>query len=975
MSIQGAEPLLGEKAFATPRAPPARVTYSLAPDAELGERGAAAPYLEKETAQSVRKVLRRLGVGREDPSMPPGVKDGTLESLDYTLFASAVNLASLRPTGAWEWRLRSLKRWLLCLAIGVATALLATGIIFFTKRLSAVKFDTLSSYTSTVQGAPTPSNIATAFAIFAAISVAFATAGALVVAYIEPLAAGSGIPELKAFINGVNLPRLLRFKTLVAKVLALPLSMGSGLPVGYEGPMAHIGASMASMLSQGKSNFLGCGVPALPSVTFRLDQHKREFVCVGAAAGVAAAFNAPAGAVVFVIEEMGAAMWQKGLLWRSFFAAVVAAYVIDFLLSGANAGSWGRLTASGMFSFGLPDASEINDDSSWCVYEIPIFVVLGGLGGLAGALFNRLSKALLRFRIRAIAPSRLRRVLDVAAVTLLVSCVTFFVPLYAGECLSTRSATANAALSGVGSSGTFFCPQGSYNDLGALWFSTPEEGIRLLFHEKAGTLSPRSLALFWALYLALMCLCSGAGIPSGHFIPSLLAGSALGRLVGELARSSAFSGYPLASPGAYAVIGAASMLGGILRLSLSMTIILLEATGNAFFSLPLMVTLMTARFVGDALSPGLYETQLAVRAWPVLEERLPKPQCYSLRACDVMSSPPLVLPEVETAGAIQRLLLSCSHGGFPVVYRREGSSGTLAGYIQRRHLAVLLEQRVFHSAVPPTLHSSAAAAAAAEAAEAEEGSLFGPGSSSSSSRGMRGSLNALPLPRDPSDPRLRLRVPSAAGGDSHVLLEDHLLLNSMSPLAQGVGWGSDTDSARSSSLVASPVGSAGGGFSAAASTGSRNASARAPPPGPLLAALNPLAAHPPPHFSQRAVSRARLAARLYTSLTQARQEALYHNEPLAPASAFSAAYPRYPDVRALTLSREEQAMFVDLRLYMDSTPVTVHCHAPLERAHRLFLSLGLRHLMVIDDASNIVGVITRKELTQESVAARGSLFL
>ena len=66
-------------------------------------------------------------------------------------------------------------------------------------------------------------------------------------------------------------------------------------------------------------------------------------------------------------------------------------------------------------------------------------------------------------------------------------------------------------------------------------------------------------------------------------------------------------------------------------------------------------------------------------------------------------------------------------------------------------------------------------------------------------------------------------------------------------------------------------------------------------------------------------------------------------------------------------------MFIDLRLYMDATPVTVHCHAPLERAHKLFVSMGLRHVMVVDDGNNVVGVITRRELTQKKLEGMADL--
>lgn len=97
----------------------------------------------------------------------------------------------------------------------------------------------------------------------------------------EPVAAGSGIPEIKVYLNGVKLPRVVRLKTLFTKacpclccsksgplalltrrpaarqMVGVTLSVGGGLPVGKEGPMIHSGAVVGAGVSQGKSSTLG----------------------------------------------------------------------------------------------------------------------------------------------------------------------------------------------------------------------------------------------------------------------------------------------------------------------------------------------------------------------------------------------------------------------------------------------------------------------------------------------------------------------------------------------------------------------------------------------------------------------------------------------------------------------------------------------------------------------------------------------
>ena len=125
---------------------------------------------------------------------------------------------------------------------------------------------------------------------------------------------------------------------------------------------------------------------------------------------------------------------------------------------------------------------------------------------------------------------------------------------------------------------------------------------------------------------------------------------------------------------------------------------------------------------------------------------------------------------------------------------------------------------------------------------------------------------------------------------------------------------------------------------------------------------------------ERARQRAVLAARLYTSLQAARVEQVYGSEPVLDAAAFSRGYPRFPNPKSITLSEGEAAQWIDLRPYMDTTPVTVHLHAPLERAYKLFTQMGLRHLLCVDDGHNIVGIITRKELTKTRLEALAAPF-
>jgi len=103
----------------------------------------------------------------------------------------------------------------------------------------------------------------------------------------EPMAGGSGIPQVKGVILG--LMRMNWFRILWVKLTAGVIGLGAGLSLGREGPSIQLGAVTA----QGVSRFLG-----------RTRMEERYLITSGASAGLAAAFNAPLAGVMFSLEEL-----------------------------------------------------------------------------------------------------------------------------------------------------------------------------------------------------------------------------------------------------------------------------------------------------------------------------------------------------------------------------------------------------------------------------------------------------------------------------------------------------------------------------------------------------------------------------------------------------------------------------------------------------------------------------------------------
>jgi CBS domain-containing protein len=230
-----------------------------------------------------------------------------------------------------------------------------------------------------------------------------------------------------------------------------------------------------------------------------------------------------------------------------------------------------------------------------------------------------------------------------------------------------------------------------------------EEAIRTLFHYENPYTVP-NLVIFSCVYFIAMVLAYGISVPAGLFIPALLSGAGMGRIIGELLVIHLPEAADV-NAGIYALVGAAAMLGGVTRMTISLAVILMETTGNVVFALPLISTLMTSRFVGNFFNEGIYDTHIELKGWPLLPDHVPKKLLRELRACDVMSKPPLVLRELETVGGALAALQRTTHNAFPVVYsegmmRAHPRLGSLCGLITRRELSVLLTKKAFHGDLP-----------------------------------------------------------------------------------------------------------------------------------------------------------------------------------------------------------------------------------------------------------------------------------
>jgi chloride channel 3/4/5 len=101
------------------------------------------------------------------------------------------------------------------------------------------------------------------------------------------------------------------------------------------------------------------------------------------------------------------------------------------------------------------------------------------------------------------------------------------------------------------------------------------------------------LAFGSAVKVLLTILTTGSRIPSGLIVPALGAGAIFGRLVGQIVHDT--------SPGIFAMVGASAFLAGVSRMTVSLTVIMLELTGEVEFIPPFMIAILTAKVIVDAL--------------------------------------------------------------------------------------------------------------------------------------------------------------------------------------------------------------------------------------------------------------------------------------------------------------------------------------------------------------------------------------
>lgn len=245
---------------------------------------------------------------------------------------------------------------------------------------------------------------------------------------------------------------------------------------------------------------------------------------------------------------------------------------------------------------------------------------------------------------------------------------------------------------------------GTYNEMATLMFGTLENAVKHLFsrdtHLQFGF---ASLCSTLAIYFVMICWATGTSVSCGALVPMLLVGGLYGRVIGILmttmfgVHSGEVSYWSWMDPGVFALIGAASFFGGVTRLNLAVTVIMMELTNDVQVLLPVMVSVMISKWVGDFFTHPVYHALMELKCIPFLD---PEPRVTIDKsqlnlelywARHAMSSPVITIHSKGCVHDLAKLLLETSHGGFPVIKTIESTQDEVFnGIITRMDLSILL---------------------------------------------------------------------------------------------------------------------------------------------------------------------------------------------------------------------------------------------------------------------------------------------
>jgi CIC family chloride channel protein len=421
----------------------------------------------------------------------------------------------------------------------------------------------------------------------------------LLTTYWVPEARGGGVTHVMETI-ALHGGRM-RSRLTAGKLLTTGLSLGTGASGGREGPIVQIGGSVGSSLGR----------------AFALsEEQKRALIAAGAAAGIAASFNAPIGGMLFAIEVIIGG-FRLRYLQVIVVAAVVASVTARQILGDT------LIYDPPPYNLGGP-------------VELGFYVLVGLVATVAGVAFIRGEDLTSKLAGRITVWPPLRTALG----GLLLGLTALLLPevLGAGEDL----------------------PR-----LPGLLTEHPIEEMLEGTLGGAGLTAAAFLVLLAGVKLLATLVTIGTGYAVGSLSPSIFIGAALGGAVGHVANVA----LPDATirPGALALAGMAAVLAVVDKAPLTAILIVFELTGDYDMVVPLMLSVGIATVIADRITDDSVYTTPLRRRGVIYGEPDDVDIMQTVRVGEVMTVRPDTVPASMPVDELRREFRRTRHHGFPVV--------------------------------------------------------------------------------------------------------------------------------------------------------------------------------------------------------------------------------------------------------------------------------------------------------------------
>ncbi|KAF4030451.1 Voltage gated chloride channel [Phytophthora infestans] len=451
-------------------------------------------------------------------------------------------------------------------------------------------------------------------AAWSAFTIAVATASVTWTDVFDPMAAGSGIPEMKSIISydhREDAGEYLRARTLVSKIGGLALALSSGLSLGKEGPFVHTSSIIAHRLMKHLKWF---------HRIYESDIMRRHVYNAACAVGVTCTFRAPIGGALFAIE-VTSTVFMVSNYWRAFVVSTSALLARQTVYMVHQ--DW-VAAYHPMF----PTTFEIE---SFTLVEIVAFAALAVLTGLLGAMYASVSTT---FRQHWRAWATKKPVVVTSWALLLPLAAILCTPVSLGRLSFSETLT------------DLICAKPKLPDR---WHADLSLSVYMV------------LPLSGLIRLTVTTISTTLPIPAGDFVPTFIAGATFGRLFGEVLQLVFPSAEIVA--GGYALAGGAGFVASTTNTT-SVAVIAMEFTGQFVYSIPLMLSVIVASGVGCALRVSVYDSVIAKKGFTYLYTL----DLEGLKARDVMLRRfPILSPDMDVTQLGQVLSMATSTPMLPVV--------------------------------------------------------------------------------------------------------------------------------------------------------------------------------------------------------------------------------------------------------------------------------------------------------------------